>query len=125
MDGVVISSEAIYSMCSFREYTMFIKLDMAKAYDRVKCGFLQKVILASQEWVKWVFSCVTTPSFLVLLNGELSELFGASRGLHQVDPSLLICLSLWLRDLVDLSSLVLNEKKSIIGLIGGSLLLAR
>ena len=35
LDGVVIASEAIYSMCSFREYTMFIKLDMAKAYDRV------------------------------------------------------------------------------------------
>ena len=35
LDGVVVSSEAIYSMCYFREYNMFNKLDMAKAYDRV------------------------------------------------------------------------------------------
>lgn len=31
-------------------------------------------------------SCVTTTSFSVLLNGEHSELFGASRGLRQGDP---------------------------------------
>ena len=79
MDGVVIASEAIYYMCSFREYTMFNKLDMAKAYDRVNWDFLQKVLLASQEWVKWVLSCITTPSFSVLLNGEPSKLFGESR----------------------------------------------
>ena len=86
LDGVVIASEAIYSMCSYREYTMFNKLDMAKAYDRVNQGFLQKVLLASQEWVKWVLSCITTPSFLVLLNGKMSIFFGASRGLGQGDP---------------------------------------
>ena len=89
MDGVVIASEAIHSMCTSRECIMFIKLDMAKAYDRVNWGFLQKVLLAfgfSQEWVRWVRSCVTNPSFSVLLNGEPLELFGASRGLFQGDP---------------------------------------
>ncbi|XP_059064798.1 uncharacterized mitochondrial protein AtMg01250-like [Cryptomeria japonica] len=62
---------------------------MAKAYDRVKWGFLRKVILTfgfSLEWVEWIWSCVTSPSFSVLLNGEPSKLFGASRGLCQDDP---------------------------------------
>ena len=52
LDGVVIASEAIHSMCTSREGAMFIKLDMAKAYDRVNWDFFQKVLLAfgfSQE----------------------------------------------------------------------------
>lgn len=73
LDGVVISSKAIHSMCTSREHAMFIELDMAKAYDKVNWGFLQKVLLAfgfNQEWVSWVLSYVTTPFFSVLLNGE-------------------------------------------------------
>ena len=85
LDGVVIASKAIHSMYTSKECAMFIKLDMAKAYDRVNWDFLQKVLLAfgfSQEWVRWVLSYVITPSFSVLLNGELSDLFRTSKGLH-------------------------------------------
>ena len=89
MDGEVITSEAIHSMCTSRKHAMFIKLDMAKAYDRVNWDFLLKFLLAfgfSQEWVRWFLSSVTTPSFSVLINGESLELFGVSRGLRQGDP---------------------------------------
>ena len=34
----------------------------------------------------WILSCVTSPSFLVLINGEPTELFSTSRGLQQGDP---------------------------------------
>jgi len=54
LDGVVISSQAIHSMCTSRECSMFVKVDMAKAYDRVNWGFLQKILLAfglSRQWV--------------------------------------------------------------------------
>lgn len=76
--------EAIHSMASSKEKAMFIKLDMAKAYDRVSWDFLQKILLAfgfGEEWVNWVLSCVTSTSFSVLINGEPSQLFCASRGL--------------------------------------------
>ena len=68
---------------------MFIKLDMAKAYDRVKWSFLQKILLAFgfyQQWVNWVMSCVTSAYFSILVNGVPSEPFAASRGLRQGDP---------------------------------------
>ena len=68
---------------------MFVKLDMAKACDRVKWSFLRSILLTfgfSSDWVNWTMSCVTFASFYVLLNGQASQLFDASRGLRQGDP---------------------------------------
>ncbi|XP_057862719.1 uncharacterized protein LOC131071037 [Cryptomeria japonica] len=85
LDGIVIAMEAIHSMANSKEKAMLIKLDMSKAYDRVSWEFLQKTLLAfgfAEEWVNWVLSCVTSASFSVLINGEPSDLFSASRGLR-------------------------------------------
>ena len=84
LDGVVIASEAIHSMATSKEKAMFVKLDLAKAYDQVSWDFLANVLLAfgfDMEWVDWVLSCVTSPSFSVLINREPTDLFSASRGL--------------------------------------------
>ena len=84
-DGIVIAIEVIHSMAKSREKAMFIKLDMAKAYDRVRWSFLWRVLSAfgfANDWIQWVWSCVTSVSFSVLINGRHSKLFGASRGLR-------------------------------------------
>lgn len=89
LDGVIIAGETIHSMASSKEKATFIKLDIAKAYDRVKWAFLFKLLEAfgfAGDWIEWVRSCVTSSSFSVLVNGEPSELFKASRGLRQGDP---------------------------------------
>ena len=75
LDGVVIAFEAIHSMATSKEQSMFVKLDMAKAYDRVKWRFLQNILLNfgfSSKWVSWTMSCVTYTSFSILLNGQPS-----------------------------------------------------
>ena len=85
LDGVVVATETIHSMANSKDKAMFIKLDMAKVYDRVHWSFLQKVLGAfgfEDEWIDWVMSCVNSTSFSVLINGEHSDLFGASRGLR-------------------------------------------
>jgi len=89
LDGVVVAIETIHSMSKSKEKAMLIKLDMAKAYDRVHWSFLQKVLGAfgfEEEWIHWIMSCVNSNSFSVLINGEHSNLFGASWGLQQGDP---------------------------------------
>ncbi|XP_031131889.1 uncharacterized protein LOC116033276 [Ipomoea triloba] len=50
-----------------------LKLDMAKAYDRVEWPFLRSMLLAlgfSVEWVDLVMLCVTTISYNFLVNGR-------------------------------------------------------
>lgn len=82
MDGIIIAIEVVHSMETSKEKDMFIKLDMAKVYDRVKWSFLHKVLGAfgfGIEWNRWVMSCITSSSFIVLINSETSELFGASK----------------------------------------------
>ena len=85
LDGIIIATEVIHSMAKSKEKAMFIKLDMAKAYERVRWSFLWRILSTfgfSEDWIQWVRSCVTSVSFSVLTNGSHSDLFGASRGLH-------------------------------------------
>jgi hypothetical protein len=59
-----------------------LKLDMAKAYDRIESKYLEAVVLKlgfNQSWVDKVMKCVTTVSFLVLFNGEKLEDFKPTR----------------------------------------------
>ena len=88
-DGVLVAMEAIHSMANSKDRALLLKLDMAKAYDQVRWIFLHKVLLAfgfAKEWVNWILSCVTSSSFSIIINGELSYLFSASQGLQKEDP---------------------------------------
>lgn len=66
-----------------------IKLDMAKAYDRVEWNYLQGMMIKlgfTENFVNTIMRCVTTVSFSVRVNGQLSIPFNPSRGIHQGDP---------------------------------------
>ena len=68
---------------------MLLKLDLEKAYDRVRWDFLEDTLKAaglSQAWVGRIMDCVSGPSMSILWNGEKSESFKPARGLRQGDP---------------------------------------
>ena len=48
-------------------------------YMLQRCGF-------SKKWRKWIWYCISTVKFSILINGSPSDLFGSSRGLRQGDP---------------------------------------
>ena len=65
---------------------MAVKLDISKAYDRVKWSFLEKNPLKlgfQDSWVDLIMECITTMSYSVLVNGEPKSLITPSRGLRQ------------------------------------------
>ena len=44
LDGIVIVTEIIHSTANLNEKAMFIKLDMAKGYDRMRWSFLRRIL---------------------------------------------------------------------------------
>ena len=51
-----------------------LKIDIIKAYDRIKWGYLRAIMLKmgfATQWVNWMMLCVTTVSYKISVNGEL------------------------------------------------------
>ena len=66
-----------------------IKVDMAKAYDRVEWCFLEKLLGVMgfpTHWISLISRCVSTVSFSILLNGFPGKPFNPERGLRHGDP---------------------------------------
>ena len=66
-----------------------VKLDMAKAYDRVEWEYLRRIMLKlgfHGDFVHRIMRCVSSVSFSIKINGNLSQPFRPSRGIRQGDP---------------------------------------
>lgn len=90
-DNIVIVQEAVHSMGrkKGRKGWMLLKLDLEKAYDRIRWDFLEDTLQAvglSENWIRWIMDCVTGSSMTLLWNGEKSTAFKPQRGLRQGDP---------------------------------------
>lgn len=90
-DNVLIAYECIHYLRNKRGKTgaCAIKLDMAKAYDRVEWNYLIEVMRAlgfPESWCSLVFKCISSVSFSVRINSVFSEDFKPTRGIRQGDP---------------------------------------
>jgi hypothetical protein len=66
-----------------------IKLDMAKAYDRLEWSFIENTLSTMgfpMKLVHTIMRCVSTVSFSTLVNGQPSYSFKPHRGIRQGDP---------------------------------------
>lgn len=76
-----------------------LKVDLTKAYDNLDWRFLLNVLEAIDLppiVIDWIKECVTTPSYNLVINGELHGYFEGKKGLRQGDPisSLLFVLAM-------------------------------
>ncbi|CAN0912862.1 LINE-1 retrotransposable element ORF2 protein [Linum grandiflorum] len=92
IDNVIAAFECFFAMkkkTTGMKGSLALKLDMAKAYDRVEWRFLEKVMRKlgfDDKWIQLVMNCVSSVSYAISVNGHKSEFFKPSRGLRQGDP---------------------------------------
>lgn len=91
-DNLVIVHEAFHTLKKKgkrADHYMAIKLDMSKAFDRVRWDFLKKVMLKfgfCDMWVNLTFKTLSTVSYRLKVNGELSDMIIPKAGVRQGDP---------------------------------------
>ncbi|XP_021751084.1 uncharacterized protein LOC110716759 [Chenopodium quinoa] len=90
-DNSLLAHEVLSYMNRSRGRSMSaaLKLDMNKAYDRVNWQFLWQVLQwfgFPPYWIHIIQQCVSSVSYQILVNGNLTKVFHPRCGLRQGDP---------------------------------------
>lgn len=90
-DNILLVQEIAHSIsCGKRNKSIILlKLDIEKAFDKVCWASVLNVLRGMnfpEAWVGWVGSCISSPWFSCLINGELSHWFKSTCGVRQGDP---------------------------------------
>lgn len=90
-DNIMIAQELLHKCKNSKGVKGFMawKVDLSKAYDKLNWNFIEQVlneVKLPTNFVKIIMSCVSTASYQIIVNGELSNSFSGSRGIRQGDP---------------------------------------
>lgn len=66
-----------------------LKVDLRKAFDYIRWDFIisaLKALYIPDNFVGWISECITSPTFLISVNGCTGGFFKSTQGLRQGDP---------------------------------------
>ena len=89
LDASLVANEVIDYWHKRKEKGLICRLDIEKAYDSINWKFLMKVLRKmgfGSRWMDWMWWCISTAKFSILINGVLAGFFSNSKGLRQGDP---------------------------------------
>lgn len=89
LDGILLANEVAHSLKSTRKMGMMLKVDMAKAFDKLNWRYIKAILEAfgfSPDWINWCMGLITSSFFAILINGTPSKCFTPTRGIRQGDP---------------------------------------
>ena len=89
VDGIILVHEILHSIKCKKLSGMLVKLDIAKAYDKLNWQFIRKMLEVfgfSVTWVNWIMHLISSALFSILVNGVPSGIINPTRGIHQGDP---------------------------------------
>eukprot|EP00253_Pinus_taeda_P010579 PITA_10579 len=116
-EAIGVAQETIHNIRNSRQKGAVIKIDLSKAYDRISWTYLGMLLTHlgfKVEFISWIMGCISSVSFVVLINGAASQFFRGHRGLRQGCP---LSPLLFLLAAEGLSKLISNAKRS--GLVKG------
>ncbi|KAJ9676862.1 hypothetical protein PVL29_022056 [Vitis rotundifolia] len=89
LDASLIANEVLDYWKERGVKGLICKLDIEKAYDSINWQFLMRVLQKmgfGTKWMSWMWSCISTAKFSILVNGVPAGFFSSSKGLRQGDP---------------------------------------
>jgi hypothetical protein len=113
----VVLHEVLHELRRTKQQGVLFKIDFEKAYDKVRWGFVQEVLLEKgflEIWIQQTMSIVQGGQVCINVNAEGTNYFKTYQGLRQGDP-----LSPLLFNLVDEVLATLMRKVSNQGKVKG------
>lgn len=89
--NIIITQELVhsFSLKSWKDHAFIIKLDLAKAFDRMEWTFIESALThidLNDHFIRLIKVCISTSTLSVLVNGEPTDSISPTRGIRQGCP---------------------------------------
>jgi hypothetical protein len=90
-NNIIVAQEIAhsFSLSSHGSHDFMIKIDLAKAFDRLEWHFVGSALARRglhAHFINLIHACISSPTFSVIINGQSFARFKSSRGIRQGCP---------------------------------------